>query len=45
MPLQLVEISKNGGLTPPRKPRMHTPVRPVVLAVIDDDDEPEVFNE
>lgn len=45
MPIQLVEFSKNGGFTPARKPRMHTPVRPVVHAVIDDDDEPEVFNE
>lgn len=45
VPVQLVEISKNGGLTPIRKPRMHTPVRPVVHAVIEDDDEPEVMNE
>lgn len=45
VPVQLVKVSKNGGFTPARKPRMHTPVRPVVHAVIDDDDEPEVFNE
>ncbi|XP_049869339.1 sentrin-specific protease 1-like [Pectinophora gossypiella] len=43
VPIQLVGVSENGSGTPARKPRMHTPVRPVVHAVLDDDDdEPEV---
>lgn len=43
VPVRLVGVSENGSSTPYRKPRMHTPVRPVIHAVIDDDDdEPEV---
>lgn len=41
VPIELVEISENGGSTPSRKPRMHTPVRPVIHAVVDDDDDDE----
>lgn len=43
VPIKLVK--ENGPSTPARKPRMHTPVRPVIHAVIDDeddDDDPEV---
>ncbi|CAH0602809.1 unnamed protein product [Chrysodeixis includens] len=44
VPIQLVGITtENGPGTPSRKPRMHTPVRPVVHTVEDDEnDEPEV---
>lgn len=42
VPIKLVGVSENGPGTPSRKPRMHTPVRPVIHAIVDDDDEPEV---
>lgn len=42
VPIKLVGLTENGPSTPARKPRMHTPVRPVVHAVLDDDD-PEVL--
>ncbi|KAJ2953957.1 hypothetical protein O0L34_g1594 [Tuta absoluta] len=41
VPIKLVGVSENGPGTPARKPRMHTPVRPVIHAVIDDDDDDE----
>ncbi|CAH0726248.1 unnamed protein product, partial [Brenthis ino] len=39
VPIKLVDVTSNGPSTPTRKPRMHTPVRPVIQAVIDDDDD------
>lgn len=42
VPIKVVGLSENSS-TPTRKPRMHTPVRPVIHAVVDDDnDEPEI---
>lgn len=43
VPIKLIGLSENGLSTPSRKPRIHTPVRPVIHAVVDDDnDDPEV---
>ncbi|CAB3237686.1 unnamed protein product [Arctia plantaginis] len=43
VPIKLIEVTENGPSTPARRPRMHTPVRPVIHAVVDDDnDDPEV---
>ncbi|XP_075992788.1 uncharacterized protein LOC142987718 isoform X2 [Anticarsia gemmatalis] len=39
VPVQLVGLSENGPNTPSRKPRMHTPVRPVIHTVVDDDND------
>lgn len=39
VPIKLVGVSENGLSTPSRKPRMHTPVKPVIHAVIDDEDD------
>lgn len=39
MPIQLVGLSENGPATPSRKPRKHTPVRPVIHALIDDEND------
>ncbi|XP_011553362.3 sentrin-specific protease 1 [Plutella xylostella] len=39
VPIKLVDVSRNGTGTPARRPRIHTPVRPVIHAVIDDDDD------
>ncbi|CAH2104127.1 unnamed protein product [Euphydryas editha] len=39
VPIKLVDVSSNGPSSPPRKPRMHTPVRPVIRAIINDDDD------
>ncbi|XP_063838251.1 uncharacterized protein LOC135087408 isoform X1 [Ostrinia nubilalis] len=39
VPIKLVGVSENGPSTPSRKPRIHTPVKPVIHAVIDDEDE------
>ncbi|XP_047987638.1 sentrin-specific protease-like [Leguminivora glycinivorella] len=41
VPLKLVDVSGPEPATPLRKPRMHTPVRPVMHAVVDDDDDDE----
>lgn len=41
VPIKLMGLTENGASTPTRKPRMHTPLRPVVHAVLEDDD-PEV---
>lgn len=45
VPIKLVDVTPNGPSTPSRKPRLHTPVRPVIQAIIDDedDDDQEVF--
>ncbi|CAH2988992.1 unnamed protein product [Chilo suppressalis] len=43
VPIKLVGLTQNGPSTPTQKPRMHTPVKPMIHAVIDDeDDEQEV---
>lgn len=47
VPIKVMGAAENGPGTPARKPRVHTPVRPVIHAVIDDEDdddedEPEV---
>lgn len=46
VPIKLMDRTETGLGTPARKPRNHTPVRPVIHAVLDDDDndedEPEV---
>lgn len=39
VPIQLVGLSENGPATPSRKPRKHTPVRPVIHALIDDEND------
>lgn len=39
VPIKFLGFTENGPSTPPRKPRMHTPVRPVIHAVVDDDDD------
>ncbi|CAH0748694.1 unnamed protein product [Diatraea saccharalis] len=39
VPIKLVGLTENGPTTPARKPRMHTPVKPVIHAVIDDEDD------
>ncbi|KAL0895198.1 hypothetical protein ABMA27_013639 [Loxostege sticticalis] len=39
VPIKLVGVSENGPSTPSRKPRMHTPVKPIIHAVIDDEDD------
>lgn len=41
VPIKFVDISSNGPSSPQRKPRMHTPVKPVLRAIIDDDDDDE----
>ncbi|KAL4704662.1 hypothetical protein ACJJTC_013446 [Scirpophaga incertulas] len=41
VPIKLVGVAENGESTPYRKPRMHTPVKPVIHAVIDDEDDNE----
>jgi hypothetical protein len=38
VPIKLVGVTDNGS-TPLRKPRLHTPVKPVIHAVIDDEDD------
>lgn len=42
VPIKLVGFSENGPSTPSRKPRKHTPVRPVCALLDDDNEEPEV---
>lgn len=39
VPIKLVDVISNGPSTPSRKPRLHTPVRPVIQAIIDDEDD------
>ncbi|KAJ8729114.1 hypothetical protein PYW08_000695 [Mythimna loreyi] len=43
VPIKLVGLSENGPSTPSRKPRKHTPVRPVRHVLLDEEnEEPEV---
>lgn len=39
VPVQVTGMKENGPATPARKPRVHTPVRPVLHVLEDDDDE------
>lgn len=39
VPIKLVGVSENSLSTPSRKPRVHTPVKPVIHAVIDDEED------
>ncbi|XP_072937238.1 uncharacterized protein [Epargyreus clarus] len=43
--IKLLESSGKGSSTPNRKPRMHTPVRPILHTVVDDDDQEVTFIE
>lgn len=43
IPIKLVGLSQNGPSTPSMKPRLHTPVKPVIHTVGDDEnDDPDV---
>ncbi|XP_028035695.1 sentrin-specific protease-like isoform X1 [Bombyx mandarina] len=42
VPIKYIPVLENGSGTPTRKPRIHTPVRPVINCADDDDDDDEV---
>ncbi|XP_041970249.1 sentrin-specific protease 1-like isoform X2 [Aricia agestis] len=42
IPNKFINITRNGTETPYRKPRVHSPIRPAIHNVTDEDDEPEV---
>lgn len=44
VPIKFVDISSNGPSSTQRKPRMHTPVKPVIRAIIDDDEDDQEVN-
>lgn len=42
VPIKYIPVLENGSGTPARKPRIHTPVRPVINCADDYDDDDEV---